>query len=213
LAEILAELAANLVKKIDASQIRLLNEIGQGEFGVVMKGIGSKITGQEDTLAVAVKILKQPYTESRVRTFVREGIRLHDLEHQNVVRLLGVCLTCEPYYIVMEYMAHGDLKTILTYVAENEIQLHFDHLVHIALDISRGVEYLQHRSFVHRDLAARNVLLDSACVAKIGDFGLTQLLLPNLVLRNCRNVEAHPSSRILHAAANRLSRQDRRGLV
>ena len=36
--------------------------------------------------------------------------------------------------------------------------------------------YLEDKGIVHRDLAARNVLVQSAAVVKITDFGLAKLL-------------------------------------
>ena len=41
----------------------------------------------------------------------------------------------------------------------------------LAIDSSKGFEYLQESGFVHRDLAARNVLVSGSFCAKIGDFG------------------------------------------
>ncbi len=55
--------------------------------------------------------------------------------------------------------------------------LHMSDLLQIALDVSRGCEYLESKHFIHRDIAARNVLLstkDSGRVAKIGDFGMAR---------------------------------------
>ena len=152
----------------------LEKEIGRGEFGVVMKAIGVDLPGCDPTQAVAVKVLKQSQSEGDVNAFIREGARLKELSHDNVIRLIGVCLTGEPYYIVLEYMPHGDLKTLLRKCKSCSIELHVDHLLSFALDVSRGFEYLQQQQFIHRDLASRNVLVSASFVCKIGDFGMAR---------------------------------------
>jgi serine/threonine protein kinase len=152
----------------------LEKEIGRGEFGVVMKAIGVGLPGCDPAQAVAVKVLKQGQSEGEVNAFIREGARLKELSHDNVIRLLGVCMTGEPYYIVLEYMPHGDLKTLLRQCKSGNVGLQPSHLFSFALDASRGFEYLQQLRFIHRDLAARNVLVSASFVGKIGDFGMAR---------------------------------------
>lgn len=43
--------------------------------------------------------------------------------------------------------------------------------------IASGMDYLRIRHVLHGDLAARNVLLTSRNVAKVGDFGLSRVLM------------------------------------
>ena len=160
--------------EVERRRIVLDKEIGRGEFGVVMKAMGLGLPGCDAAQMVAVKVLKSQ-SESDVNAFVREGVRLKELSHENVIRLLGVCVASEPRYLVLEYMAYGDLKTLLRQCQAKGISLFEEHLVSLGLDASRGFAYLQSQQFVHRDLAARNVLVGSSFVAKISDFGEFEL--------------------------------------
>ena len=44
--------------------------------------------------------------------------------------------------------------------------------LHIAIQISAGMQYLASRNFVHRDLAARSILIGQNLTCKISDFGI-----------------------------------------
>jgi len=58
--------------------------------------------------------------------------------------------------------------------------LEWDLLIRIAIDVSRGMYYL-HRSIppiIHRDLKSHNLLVDDNFKVKIGDFGLSKLIVP-----------------------------------
>ncbi len=174
--------------EISRESIHIEVEIGQGEFGVVMRGIATDLTDDDTPLPVAVKVMKTQQYASAKNDFVREALRLRDLDHCNVVRLLGVCLTAEPYYLVLEYLSNGDLKMMLRRYQESNVELSSHHLVKLALDVFAGFEYLQNKRFLHRDLAARNVFVSGIFVAKIGDFGLLGLFVVfsvNLFLKKC----------------------------
>ena len=147
----------------------IAEEIGHGEFGVVYSA-----TVQSSREMVAVKMLKDS-SDVAQELFRKEASRLTELKHANIVSILGTMFEKSPYLIVLEYMAHGDLKSYLSSLSgSSALQIH--HHVKLSLDVTAGFSYLQRKKFVHRDLAARNVLLDDKFTAKIGDFGMARQL-------------------------------------
>jgi serine/threonine protein kinase len=159
-------------REVDRRKIRLGDEIGQGHFGVVFRAVAEQLPNCDPLQSVAIKVMRQGQSASSVNSFIREGMRHKDLNHPNVVQLLGVCLTQEPYMIILEYLSFGDLKSLLRRCHELKVSLNLSHLCSFVVDTSSGFEYLHSQRFIHRDIAARNVLVGATMVAKIGDFGL-----------------------------------------
>ena len=44
----------------------------------------------------------------------------------------------------------------------------------MAVDVSRGMDYLSGMGYIHRDLATRNILVNESLVCKVADFGLSR---------------------------------------
>ena len=77
--------------------------------------------------------------------------------------------------ILLYCRSHGPDASVLKLSAkEIEPVLSEIQLLHIARQISLGMEYLSSQHFVHRDLATRNCLVGSNMVVKIGDFGMSR---------------------------------------
>ncbi|XP_076880175.1 megakaryocyte-associated tyrosine-protein kinase [Brachyhypopomus gauderio] len=146
---------------LDLANLTLGESIGMGEFGDVYEGdyMGKK---------VAVKNIKSDVT---AQAFLEETSVMTKLQHTNLVQLLGVILH-NGLYIITEFMAKGNLVNFLR--SRGRLAITTAHLLHYALEVCHGMEYLESKRFVHRDLAARNILISEGNVAKISDFGLTK---------------------------------------
>ncbi|KRG03866.1 tyrosine-protein kinase transmembrane receptor Ror isoform X3 [Drosophila mojavensis] len=153
--------------------IEFCEELGEGAFGKVYKG--QLTQPNKKTVNVAIKALKENASLKTQQDFKREIELISDLKHQNIVCILGVILNKEPYCMLFEYMANGDLHEFLISNSpiENKSLLQLEFLK-IAMQISEGMEYLSGHHYVHRDLAARNCLVNDGLIVKISDFGLSR---------------------------------------
>nr|XP_040218850.2 DNA N6-methyl adenine demethylase [Anopheles coluzzii]XP_049461987.1 DNA N6-methyl adenine demethylase [Anopheles coluzzii] len=149
--------------EIKMEDLQLKENIGKGEFGDVMLGI---MKGEK----VAVKVLKDAGRASN--KFLAEAGVMTTLEHENLVKFIGLVFHDKYIYLVTEYMSKGSLVDYLRSRGRQHISR--KDQINFAYDTCCGMEYLETKKVIHRDLAARNVLISEDCVAKVSDFGLAR---------------------------------------
>ncbi|XP_072759038.1 uncharacterized protein [Anoplolepis gracilipes] len=173
------------VWEIPRDRVVINRKLGEGAFGTVYGG--EAFFPDKGWLAVAVKTLKVGSSTDEKLDFLSEVEVMKRFEHKNIIKLLGVCIKCEPVLTVMEFMLYGDLKTYLlarrhlvndrSYEDSDEISN--KKLTAMALDVARALSYLAQLKYVHRDVASRNCLVNAQRVVKLGDFGMTRPMYEN----------------------------------
>ena len=156
--------------EISRKSIRLLNKLGQGQFGEVWQGLWNEST------AVAVKTLKSgaKATNDTATAFLQEAQIMKKLNHPKLVQLFAVCTKGDPIYIITELMTNGSLLEYLQ--GENGQRLRLPQLIDMGAQVAKGMAYLEQCQYIHRDLAARNVLVGDKNIVKIADFGLSRII-------------------------------------
>ncbi|KAG9452830.1 hypothetical protein H6P81_005734 [Aristolochia fimbriata] len=146
------------------------NKLGHGGFGPVYKGC--LVGGQQ----IAVKRLDSGSGQGIIE-FKNEVILFSNLQHRNLVRLLGGCIQGQEKMLMYEFMPNKSLDVFL-FDLRKRVLLDWTKRFNIIKGLTRGLLYLHRDSrlrIIHRDLKAGNVLLDEEMNPKISDFGLARI--------------------------------------
>nr|XP_034594462.1 putative wall-associated receptor kinase-like 16 isoform X2 [Setaria viridis] len=160
-------------KEIDHITNGYSNLLGKGAFGKVYKGA---LDGQ---CLVAVKKYKDGM---RKEEFAKEVIVHCQINHKNVVRLLGCCTEENTLMIVMEFVCNGNLSNILHCSnANGHVPFPLDKRLDIAIELAEVLSCMHsmYSPVLHGDIKPANILLDENLVPKLSDFGIARLLSTN----------------------------------
>ncbi|CAI8583696.1 unnamed protein product [Vicia faba] len=146
--------------------------VGRGGFGTVFKGF------LDDKRIVAIKKSKQ-INKNQIQQFIDEVVVLSQINHKNVVKLLGCCLETKVPLLVYEFVSNGTLSNFI----HKERQVNngtWKTRLKIAAEVAGALSYLHSGvtiPIIHSDVKSDNVLLDGTNItARVSDFGASKLV-------------------------------------
>ncbi|RGB28694.1 kinase-like domain-containing protein [Rhizophagus diaphanus] len=162
------------IKWISYSQIKILNKIAEGGFGIIYKAL---ING--DVVAIK-KVLNSQELNKNFLNELESLYQCYDSKFEHIIKCHGV--TKDPitkeFMFIMKYANGGDLHN---YLQKNFAEITWKKKLHILWRISDGLQTIHEKDFVHRDFHSGNILVeiienDSCKIDQylIGDLGLSQ---------------------------------------
>uniref|UniRef100_A0ACD5UCX9 Uncharacterized protein n=2 Tax=Avena sativa TaxID=4498 RepID=A0ACD5UCX9_AVESA len=144
--------------------------LGKGGHGTVYKGI------IKNNMPVAIKRCAL-VDERHKKEFGQEMLILSQINHKNIVKLLGCCLEVEVPILVYEFVPNGTLFELI-HGKNQALQVSFSTLLRIAHEAADGLSFLHSYAsppIIHGDVKTSNILLDENYMAKVSDFGASIL--------------------------------------
>ncbi|KAG1707180.1 hypothetical protein DVH05_026376 [Phytophthora capsici] len=159
--------------RIPREKVILQNLLSRGGFGEVYAG-----TFNNQRVAVKVLLNDSRKDIRQVESFLTEAKMMAELDHPNIVRLVGVAWdSLTDLCVVLEFIENGDLRSLLQVFYNNNHAHGFDpDKLQIAQHVAHGLTYLHSLStpVLHRDLKSRNILLTADLEAKLTGFGISR---------------------------------------
>uniref|UniRef100_A0A0E0LWJ0 Protein kinase domain-containing protein n=1 Tax=Oryza punctata TaxID=4537 RepID=A0A0E0LWJ0_ORYPU len=160
---------------------KLKEKFFKQNHGLLLQQLISKNTDFGERMIITLEELQKATNnfdrslQREIGEFINEVAILSQINHRNVVKLLGCCLETEVPLLVYEFISHGTLYHHLH--VNGPISLSWDARLRISLEVARALSYLHSASSMpiyHRDIKSSNILLDDSLTAKISDFGASK---------------------------------------
>ena len=194
-------LSRSKIPIINIEEYILYKKLGEGSYGVIY----SVFKKTEKKLYALKKIIA--HTLNEIEDFTKEFELVHSCEHQNIMKIYGICLrvldsTTYALYVLMEY-SNGDW--------DKEIRIHLQHrknyteneLINILYQLTTALLFMQEKLKVsHRDIKPQNILTFNGGVYKLADFGEAKEVKISKQLNTLRGTELYMSPALYDGLKN-----------
>jgi len=165
----------------------VLEHLSEGGMGAIY--VGKKLGAGGFEMQVVLKQLLPEFTQQEefIDLFLREAKLSATLDHANIVHTIDLVTAGGEYFIVMEYLAGGDLRTLLKRAKRRGKRFSPAAAIHICREVLSALAYAHvKRDFdgnplklIHRDVSPSNILVSSAGEVKLTDFGIAKAATHN----------------------------------
>jgi len=171
------------VVQTDADRYVIVEYIAEGGMGAIF--LGKKVGMEGFEKEVVLKQLLPEFTSQPefIDLFLREAKLSATLDHANIVHTIDLVAAAEDYFIVMEYVRGGDLRSILRRIKQRGHQLSAAAGIFIAREVLSALAYAHEKkgadgqplNLIHRDVSPSNIMVSGAGEVKLTDFGIAKV--------------------------------------
>jgi serine/threonine protein kinase len=165
----------------------VLEHLSEGGMGAIY--VGKKLGAGGFEMEVVLKQLLPEFTQQEefIDLFLREAKLSATLDHANIVHTIDLVTAGGEYFIVMEYLPGGDLRTLLKKAKRRGKRFSPSAAIYICREVLSALAYAHvKRDFegtplklIHRDVSPSNILVSYAGEVKLTDFGIAKAATHN----------------------------------
>ncbi|MEV6837173.1 protein kinase [Streptomyces sp. NPDC051133] len=148
-----------------SGRYRLGAKIGSGGMADVHEGVDTRLRR-----SVAVKFFRPGADPRNEERLTAEAVLLARLQHPGLVTVYDAGRHDDRAYLVMQLIDGPTLRSLLTRGTLSQRRV-----ADLGTTLARALAHVHRAGIVHRDVKPSNVLLDSAGVPHLADFGIARL--------------------------------------
>jgi serine/threonine-protein kinase len=160
----------------------VLDYLAEGGMGAIY--LGKKLGAGGFEKEVVLKQLLPEFTQQPefIDLFLREARLSAALDHANIVHTIDLVNAGDEYFMVMEYVRGGDLRTLLKRAKRRKRRLAPAAAIFIAREVLSALAYAHVKQatdgkalgLIHRDVSPSNILVSGTGEVKLTDFGIAK---------------------------------------
>ena len=160
----------------------VLEHLSEGGMGAIY--VGKKLGAGGFEMAVVLKQLLPEFTQQEefIDLFLREAKLSATLDHANIVHTIDLVTAGGEYFIVMEYLPGGDLRTLVKRARRRGKRFSPAAAIYIGREIASALSYAHSKrdfdgrplKLIHRDVSPSNILVSHSGEVKLTDFGIAK---------------------------------------
>ncbi len=160
----------------------VLEHLSEGGMGAIY--VGKKLGAGGFEMEVVLKQLLPEFTQQEefIDLFLREAKLSATLDHANIIHTIDLVTAGGEYFIVMEYLPGGDLRTLLRKAKRRGKRFTPKAAIYISREVPSALAYAHSKrdfdgnplKLIHRDVSPSNVLLSYTGEVKLTDFGIAK---------------------------------------
>ena len=165
----------------------VLEHLSEGGMGAIY--VGKKLGAGGFEMEVVLKQLLPEFTQQEefIDLFLREAKLSATLDHANIVHTIDLVTAGGEYFIVMEYLPGGDLRTLLKRAKRRGKRFSPSAAIYICREVLSALAYAhvkrdfdgQPLKLIHRDVSPSNILVSYGGEVKLTDFGIAKAATHN----------------------------------